>query len=358
MAGLFYLFPLEWTVMELKDKLQKVYNKIAQAKNILVVGHIHPDADALSSIGAILEIADRLNIKTYAYADGQALDSYGFIPQIEKVTYKPPENLLEFDLIIVLDCGAMSRTNLADRLTNLLKKKKQGTIATRPYIIELDHHQPQDSYADLEIRLPDKASTTEIIYHLIKANNLDFSRTLADCILIGLMTDTGHFLHANSSPEAMAIASEMLLRGASLPKIISYTVNNKSFASLKVWGRALENMRFNEKTGLVSSALTTADLTEILSPQEIKSGEDLFADIVSFLITLQGAKVALFLREEGGLVRGSLRTNSDLIDVAKIARIWGGGGHKKAAGFSLPGRLKRTTDGFKVIKQNKDIKKN
>jgi len=69
----------------------------------------------------------------------------------------------------------------------------------RPYLIEFDHHQPQEAYADLEIRLPDKASTTEIIYHFLQANNLPISKLLANCILIGLMTDTGHFLHANSS---------------------------------------------------------------------------------------------------------------------------------------------------------------
>ncbi len=338
--------------MELTAKFKKVYQKLIKAKNILVVGHVHPDADALSSIGAILELADNLGINSYAYADGQSFSSYSFIPQVERVSNHPPFNLLDFDLIIAVDCGSLSRTSLENRIKDLLTKRQQNLISNRPYIIELDHHLPQDHYADLEIRLPDKASTTEIIYHLIKINNLDFSRSLADCILIGLMTDTGHFLHANSSQEAMAIASEMLLRGASLPKIINYTVNNKSFASLKVWGRALENMRFNEETGLVSSGLTRQDLVELLSPEELKQGGDLFSNIVSFLISLRGAKVALFLKEEGELVRASLRTNSDQIDVAKIARQWGGGGHQKAAGFSLPGRLQATEDGWKIIIKN------
>lgn len=336
--------------MNLTDKLQLAYSKLTSAQRILIVGHTRPDADALASVGALMEIAVSSGIEIYAYADKKPVDSYNFIPGEELIFETPPDDLKVFDVIFILDCGSISRTSLEVRLRTLIKATAEGRLVKRPYIIEFDHHQPLETYADLEIRLPDKASTTEIIYHFLKANSLEITKTLANSILIGLMTDTGHFFHANSSREAMAIASEMLLRGASLPKIINYTVNNKSYTALKIWGRALDNLHFNPATGLVSSALAATELENIISLDQTAIGPDLYSDIVSFLSTLSGVSVALFLREEGGVVKGSLRTNSDEIDVAKIAANWGGGGHKKASGFTIEGRLAKTEKGWKVIK--------
>jgi phosphoesterase RecJ-like protein len=336
--------------MNLTEKLQLAYSKIAASQRILIVSHTSPDADAIASIGAMVELAQVLGLGFYAFADQKTDGAYAFIPNEDMIKAVEPDDLRIFDVILVLDCGAISRTGLEARLRNLLKAAADGRLSQRPYIIELDHHQPSESYADLELRLPDKASTTEIIYHLFKANSLEISKAAANCILIGLMTDTGHFLHANSSREALAVSSEMLLRGASLPRIIDHTVNNKSFAALKVWGRAIENMRLDPETGFAFSALTASELDELMPAEYSSLGADLFGDIVSFLSTLSGVRVALLLREEKGKVKGSLRTNDDLIDVARIAQNWGGGGHKKAAGFSIVGRLLKKENSWSIMR--------
>jgi len=336
--------------MDLTTKLQFAYEKIAASKRILIVAHTSPDADALASIGAMIEISQSLGLDIEAYSDHKPSGAYDFITNENLVSSEEPSDLRVYDIILILDCGAISRTGLELRIRNLLAAAKEKRISHRPYIIEFDHHEPTETYADLEIRDATKASTTEIIYQFLKVNGLEISKSLADCILIGLMTDTGHFLHANSSREALAVSSEMLLRGASLPKIISKTIHNKSFAALKVWGRALENMKFDAETGFASSALLEAELGDLLTPEEKEAHVDLFGDIVSFLSCLSGVQVALLLREENGKIKGSLRTNSDEVDVAKIAQHWGGGGHKKAAGFSINGKLEATENGWKVIK--------
>jgi bifunctional oligoribonuclease and PAP phosphatase NrnA len=335
--------------MNLTEKLQIAYQQLCRAKRILIVSHTSPDADALASIGAMIAVAQSLKLDVSAFADKKPVDTYSFIPNEFLISSEEPGDLSQFDIILILDCGSISRTGLEARLRTLLKAETEGRVIKRPYIIEFDHHQPLENYADLEIRLPEKASTTEIIYHFLKANDLEITKDLSSCILIGLMTDTGHFLHANSSQEAIAVSSEMLLRGASLPKIVSHTVNNKSFVSLKIWGRALENMHFNAETGLASSGLTAAELASLLKPDTAYS-LDLFGDIVSFLSTLNGVKVALLLREEGGMIKGSLRTNDEEIDVSILAQNFGGGGHKKAAGFSIAGHIARTEKGWKVIR--------
>jgi phosphoesterase RecJ-like protein len=334
----------------LPDKLQLAGIKLRAAQRVLLVGHTAPDADAIAALGAMIEVAQGWGLSTYAYADRKRPDVYSYIPNEYLVQDTPPEDLRGFEVILILDCGSISRTNLEARLRTLLKATDEGRLTRRPYIIEFDHHEPQDAYADLEIRLPDKASTTEIIYHFLQANKLPVTKTLANCILIGLMTDTGNFLHPNSSQEAIAISSEMLLRGASLPKIINSTLNNRSFAALKVWGRILDNLHFNQETGLVSSGITAAELASLLGSEKPEAVTDLFGDMASFLSNLSGARVALLLREEEDRVKGNLRTNQDDVDVAKLAQNWGGGGHKKAAGFSVTGRLIKTATGWNILR--------
>lgn len=340
--------------MNIIEKYQLVYSKLKSAKHLLIVGHTSPDADALASIGAIIEVARDLSLSVLAYADKKPENVYNFIPFENLVSSEEPDNLLSFDLIIILDCGSISRTGLEARIRTLLKADESRKLTHRPYIIEIDHHQPQEKYADLEIRLPDKASTTEIIYAFLKANNLKISKTMASCILIGLITDTGNFLHDNSTEEVMAVSSEMLLGGASFSKIISNTVNNKSFLSLKVWGLALNNLDFNQDTGLAVSALRQTDLDNLSDGRGTEDVGTLCGGIVSFMAGIKGVKVALFLREENGFVKGSLRTNQDGIDVAKIAANWHGGGHKKAAGFTVHGSLKRKESKWIIEKKLDD----
>jgi len=335
---------------ELASKFQVVWEKLKNAKRILLISHMSPDADAIASLGAIIEVIKTIPADFYAYTDRKIAGAYTFIPNENRVADLPPDDLLAFDVILILDCGSISRTGLEARLRTLLKAEQEGRIIKRPYLIEFDHHQHQESYADIEVRLADKASTTEIIYHFLQANSLEINKVIANCILIGLMTDTGHFLHANSSRDAIAVSSEMLLRGASLPKIVESTVQNKSFSSLKIWGRVLENMHFNSETGLASSALLATEIQELLPLDDLAGTADLFSDIVSFLSTLNGVSVALLLREENDRVKGSLRTNEDNLDLTKIAGMFGGGGHKKAAGFSIPGKLARTNNGWKIVK--------
>ncbi|MFA6417445.1 MAG: bifunctional oligoribonuclease/PAP phosphatase NrnA [Patescibacteria group bacterium] len=336
--------------MENTAKLKLAWEKIKSAASVLVVGHVSPDPDALASIGAMLELLKAYRIKSSAYADNKLDEVYNYIPNENLISRSKPKSLADFSVILILDCGAMSRTSLETELRALLAQRAHNSEVKTPYIIEFDHHESRESFADLEIRTPSKASTTEIIYDFLEANNLEINKAIADCILIGLMADTGNFLHANSSFEVMAASSDMLLRGASLNKISERIRGTGTLVSLKVWGRALEKIKFNQETGLVCSALTAKDFSELLRPEERDSVAEVYGDIASFMSYLSGAKLALFLREENGRVKGSLRTNSDEIDVAKLAQGFGGGGHKRAAGFIQEGHLEETENGWRIVK--------
>jgi phosphoesterase RecJ-like protein len=336
--------------MENTAKLKLAWEKIKSATSVLVVGHVSPDPDALASVGAMLELLKNFQIPSLGYADNKLEEIYSYIPNENLITKTKPSSLADFSVILILDCGAISRTNLEPELRAILAARDYQPETATPYIIEFDHHEATESFADLAVRIPSKASTTEIIYDFFMVNGLEINKAVADCILIGLMADTGNFLHANSSFEVMAASSDMLLKGASLGKISERVRGTGSFVSLKVWGRALEKIKFNKETGLVCSALTSEDFSALLEPEERASVAEVYGDIVSFMSYLSGAKIALFLREENGRVKGSLRTNSDEIDVAKLAQGFGGGGHKRAAGFIQDGHLEETPNGWRIVK--------
>jgi len=114
--------------MNLQEKLQLAYAKIREAKRILVVGHTSPDADALASMGAILEITSNLGLKTYAYADKKPAGAYSFIPHEDLITGEEPSDLLVFDVILFLDCGSISRTGLEARIRTSLKPPKMVAL--------------------------------------------------------------------------------------------------------------------------------------------------------------------------------------------------------------------------------------
>ncbi len=329
-------------------QLQLAWQKIKSARKVLLIGHVSPDPDALASIGAMWEICQLYNIECQAYTQNKLHGIYNFIPHEEQIRDIKPVNLHDFDVILILDCGSLARTGLILELSSLMQGKKTQNLTT-PFIIEFDHHEPHDHYADLEIKLSEKAATTEIIYDFIQINNLPINKEIADCILIGLMSDTGHFLYSNASFRVLAVSSQMLLKGASLNKLSTQIKGIGGMLALKIWGQALENLKFDPSTGLASSALSAQELNSLLNQEEALLASDVFGEIASFLSSLPGVKVALFLREDGDKVKGSLRSNGSDVDVARIAGLFGGGGHKRAAGFALLGRLEETTKGWKVV---------
>lgn len=334
--------------MNLNDKYNLAYKKLLKAKRVLVVGHTSPDPDALASMGAILELLKKNHIDFMAYADGKIDLMYDFIPHEDKVSSVKPEHIGGFDVIVILDCGSISRTALEGEIRGLLATKNRSE-ATAPYIIEFDHHQQEESYADLEIRLANRASTTEIIYEFFQANSEEINRLVATCILIGLMSDTGHFVHPNSSPKALEVSSQMLLSGASLRKISNHIRGETSIEALKIWGKVLSSLNINPDTKLACAALSEDDLKNLQLELENGSTKSVFGEIVSFISYLSGVSVALLLREEDGKIKGSLRANNSQIDVSRLAAVFGGGGHKRAAGFSVNGKLKKTETGWSAI---------
>ncbi|MBU0722408.1 bifunctional oligoribonuclease/PAP phosphatase NrnA [Patescibacteria group bacterium] len=309
----------------------KAFTLINSSKNILVSTHEHPDGDALASVCLIAEILSLLNKKYSLYCYDQINYQLNFLPHIDE--FKNYYESFDFDLIIILDCGDVERAKLNKEI--LSRKPNQ-------LILEIDHHQKMKDCADLEIRDSTAAATTEILYYFLKANKIKINKDMANCILTGILTDTGNFLYPSTSSETVNIASEMLTNGAKLPQIIENTWRNKSIASMKTWGKAMSRLKINQQYNFGFTILKSQDVPAEVTEEELEG-------ISGFLSNLSAVNGIMLLRQlPDGKIKGSLRTSKPNVDVSKLARALGGGGHTKASGFTVEGNLEKTANGWKI----------
>ncbi len=315
---------------------KQAYEKIKNSKHILLATHEKPDGDALSSIGVMIELLEKLNKIYTAFCIDEPPIQFDFLSHVEKIkTNKNKIDISQYDLFISLDCGSLSRTGLHKEINNSSQK---------PFIIEFDHHLKIEDIADIEIRDSAAASTTEVLYDFLQFNKIPINKNIANCILTGILTDTAFFLYPSTRDKTISIASEMLEKGARFSKIIENTWRNKSLGAMQIWGKALANIYLNKKYGLAFSVLTKKDVEQSQTTEEELEG------IAGFMSNLEGVRAILLLKEEpDGKIKGSLRTSRSDVDVSLLARALGGGGHKKASGFKFKGRLIKGKNGWEVV---------
>lgn len=308
------------------DSEQQIYRQILEAENILLVTHYNPDGDALSSITAMADILITLDKSFTAYCKGPLDDSFNFLPRIDMISnVMSAEFFNNFDLIISLDCGSVERTGIADLIINRCSDQ---------YFAEIDHHPKMEQVSNFELRRSTAASTTEIIHDFCQANGIKITANLATCILTGLATDTGNFIYPSTNRKSIAIAAEMLWRGARLPQIIREAFYRQNMSALKIWGLAMSRLTINPRYQIAYTVLSYRDY------EEYGADETMTDELAGWLACLEGVKAVLFLKESRpGLIKGSWRAVNPSFDVARIARALGGGGHVKAAGFAIKGSL-------------------
>lgn len=314
---------------------KKIFDSISRANNILLISHQRPDGDTLGSALALAELFLNLDKKYTLFCLNKPSPYFYFLPKIENIFYSL-ENLFfdQFDLIITLDCGDLRQTGIEDELLKAMDKIS---------LINIDHHKTNENFGHLNLVVEEASSTSEIVYRLLNHFNFTIDKDIATCLLTGILTDTGNFTNAATNVASLKIASDLLMRGATFSQITLNISKNKPLATLKLWGRILSRLEKNE-LGVVSTIITLNDFEEGVLEREAIEG------IANFLNNLSEANIILVLREEeNGSIKGSLRSNNNAIDVSEIAKLLGGGGHRKAAGFTIKGRLVEGEGGWMVV---------
>ena len=320
---------------------KQIHNKIKNSEHVLLVPHKDPDGDALGSVTALMHILKKMSKKHSVFCATDADSQLNFLPYVEELTTDEAVWKNPFDLVIIVDSGDLERAGME----KFVKNKKDSTT-----VINIDHHNDNTHFGDLNLVIPSASSTTHILYDLFKANNVEIDSQTATCLLTGLITDTGNFTNAATTVESLDIASDLVRKGGDIKMIKRLVFQDKSIDTLKLWGAALSRLSKHDAHEIVYTYLTQDDLKEYgVNESEAKG-------IANFMNVLNEGKAALILKErDQGKIKGSFRTTQDDIDVSKIARKLGGGGHKKAAGFSIDGNMEEVLEKvWQAIEEHKN----
>lgn len=315
--------------------INKLEQLILVAGKILIMVHQKPDGDALGSGLAFSEFLDFLNKDNTFFALGPISSTADFLPGRKKIKDDfSGITLSDYDLLVILDCGDLKQTGIETELRALPPNLP---------IINIDHHRTNENFGVLNILDPESSSTAEIVFSLFEQLNFPFSKDSATLLLTGLITDTANFSNPATTFASLEAAGKLLSRGAKLGEISSNVLQNKSLDVLKFWGTILSRLTENKELGIVTTVITREDLELANLDEEALEG------VTNFLNNLKGAKMVLVLKAlEDGKIKGSFRTTAPGIDVSRLAKTFGGGGHAKAAGFTIPGKLVKIEGGWRV----------
>ena len=281
---------------------------------ILITGHINPDGDALGASFCLKILLDRQNIDSDI-----AFDIQNNLPS--NLNHLPYELISKniknsYETVFVFDCGNPSRLGKYEEI--ILKAKN---------IIVIDHH-IDPTFGSIQIVDSEAASTTQVLYRQLIEEGYDIDKSMADCLLTGLITDTGRFQYPNTTSEVFIIASELLKNGADLASISENIYGSIEFNALKLQSEIINRIVLNKDIQFTYSTVYQEDYEK----HKIDSEEtDFLIDVVRLI---KDANIALLLKEQpDGSFKGSLRSRNNF-NVQELASLFDGGGHKAASGFS------------------------
>ena len=318
---------------------QRAKRLIDKAEKVLLIAHRKPDGDTLGTCIAFFHALKKEGKDPVMACIDDVPDRYLYMPDVKD--FIKEFNYREYDLLIVCDAGASYMTDYHKIHPDIFK----GDVP----IINIDHHASNDNFGTVNIVDHHAASTTMILYKFFKFAGYLFTPQIATALLTGLYNDTGSFMHQNTTPDTLRIAGEMTAAGGRVVDVSKNLFKTTPVSTLKLWGRVLENLKINSE-GIAMSVITKQDFDECGAEIDELSGA------VDFINCVPGTKFTVLLHEDDtGNVKGSFRTRNENVDLEEIAGKFGGGGHKKAAGFSIPGKLEKEVR-WKIVPSQEDRK--
>lgn len=316
----------------MQKQFTQAYELIKASNNILLTMHERMDGDDGGSVLGFLHALESLNKQVACAIKKGVPPNLSFLPGSKLITDEPEAN--SYDLLITFGCSSLARTG-SEKISEL--KAQNPNLK----IINVDHHPDNLLFGDVNLVDHKKSSVAELVFDFFNFCGWTITKPIATCLLTGIITDTGGFMHSNTQSSTLKAAAELTRLGARASHIFKQTFGSKNPEVLKAWGKAMQNVYFDQENKIIFSIMTEGDLqTMNRLPQAAFEG---FAETLN---TFPGAKFAMFLRQDGNVIKGSLRTDPyKKTDVSAIAKLFGGGGHKMASGFSVAGKLIKDESG-------------
>lgn len=296
------------------DLHTSIRNAFAEAEKILLVSHIRPDGDAIGSLlglGLALQAAGKT--VQMALSDGVP-HSFRYLEGSDQVVHTPKG---QFDLVVTLDASDLQR--LGSALNGYSPD------------INIDHHVTNLNFARINLVEADTPATAAVLAKHIPEWGLEISRSCAEALLSGIITDTLGFRTSNMDAETLRLSAQLMELGADLPRVYRFALINRTYAEARYWGVGLSGLQLEDR--LVWTTLSQEERIRV----GYRGNDD--ADLNNVLSSIQDADISvLFIEQTGGSVKVSWRAQPG-IDVSGVAASFGGGGHTAAAGADIPGTL-------------------
>lgn len=307
---------------ELESLFKRVYDLAISAKRILLISDGKPDGDSIGSTTGMYNWLKSIGKETNIFSIESIPSSLRFLDGVDQISSDPIIFKQPYDLVLTFDASDPVRSGITAYLPTT---PKGFTLAV------FDHHTTNPRYGDLNVIDISACSTCEIVYRFFKVNKITINPRSATSLLTGIFTDTSSFSNSGTTQIGIEASSELLKSGARFNEILRHLFRNRSIEALKLWGKALERLYHNKTWNIVTTFFTLEDI------KHIPNGAELVEGLSNFLNAICGeADTMLVLRElPDQKIKGSLRSVSR--DISKLAQQFGGGGHKKAAGFVTKG---------------------
>ncbi len=323
--------------------MRKIIQHLTNSSRVLLASHANPDGDAIGALLAMGIALEKLGCKVVLFNESAIPAVYRFLPSVDSIQQQLTD-LERFDSAVILDCGDLSRVG-----------SSAAAIATLPTIVNIDHHTTNTRFGQYHLVDVDACATSEIVYRLIQAMNLEINAAMATAIYTGILTDTGSFRFSNTNRAAFSICEEMVAVGVKPSAVAQHVYGTYSLGRIKLLNLALDSIEISNNGHLSIMTVTRNMLADTGTQPEDADG------LINYARRIQDVKVAALIHEletgpaaPDGRRRFHVSLRSDgSVDVSRIASNFGGGGHAGAAGFSLESsleELKRTiyslSDGF------------
>ena len=304
-------------------KLDDIFTK--SIKTCAIVGHVSPDGDAVGSVTALYGYVRKnfpwIDVELYIERPKESLM---FLPGLADAFFDTPEDSVR-DLFVSCDVSSTDRFGVAGNLFPLAKK----TFC-------VDHHISNPLFADINVVDAEASSCAEVLYTLMDPAGIDLD--IATSLYTGIVHDTGVFQYSNTRGETLRIAADLLERGVPASRIIDESFNQRTMRQSRILGKVLQESVLYMDGKVIVGRVTLGDMSAFEVTKKDLDG------IVSELRLVKGVLAAVFFYEtEPSVFKVSLRSNGNL-DVSRAAGTFGGGGHIKAAGCTIEGRLPDVRD--------------
>jgi phosphoesterase RecJ-like protein len=304
-----------------RDARNEVLGAIRAGDRFLIVTHEHPDGDALGSLIAMQSLLSTLgkdSVMVIAPDDFPLPREYRFL-SLDGLATSPPSDL-PLRTVMFLDCGNLDRNPLAP-------------LHGVDTLVNIDHHHDNTRFGSINYVVEEASCTAEIVWDLFSACGVELTTEVAEALYVGLVTDTGRFSYENTTARAHAMAGELIATGVDVAAMYRRIYEEAPLGKLTLLCRALASVELYADGRLAVASLTAGDFAESGAEDSDSEG------VIDHLRALAGVKVAMLIRElsaHGGATQHkvSLRATDNDVDVSAIARLHGGGGHRRAAGFT------------------------